>query len=55
MLDPCCGLGPIFPAANELSVNAIGIEIDAAAIGYATGRLELDLAADENRRENEDE
>lgn len=55
VLDPCCGLGPIFPAANELSVKAIGIEIDPAAVGYAVSRLELDLAADEERRETEDE
>lgn len=55
VLDPCCGLGPIFPAANELSIKAIGLEIDAAAVGYAMARLDLDLAADEERRENEDE
>jgi DNA modification methylase/ParB-like chromosome segregation protein Spo0J len=55
VLDPCCGLGPIFPAANELSCKAIGLEIDEAAIGYASGRLELDLNQDEERREKEDE
>lgn len=53
VLDPCAGLGPIFPAANELSVKAIGIEIDPAAVGYATTRLELNLEEDEARRDNE--
>lgn len=54
VLDPCCGLGPIFPAANELSVKAIGLEIDASAVGYATKRLDLNLEEDELRREEEE-
>jgi DNA modification methylase len=55
VLDPCCGLGAIFPAANELSCKAIGIEIDPTAVGYAAQRLTLNLEADETRREAEDE
>jgi DNA modification methylase/ParB-like chromosome segregation protein Spo0J len=54
VLDPCCGLGPIFPAANELSVRAIGVELDPSAIGYATTRLKLNLAEDAERREQEE-
>jgi site-specific DNA-methyltransferase (adenine-specific) len=54
VLDPCAGLGPIFPAANQLNVKAVGIELDPAAVGYALKRLDLDLAADEERRENEE-
>ena len=53
VLDPCCGLGPIFPAANELNIKAIGLDIDPAAIGYATKRLELNLEQDHDRREAE--
>lgn len=53
VLDPCAGLGPIFPAANELSCRAIGLEIDPAAVGYAMKRLELNLQEDEDRREGE--
>ena len=53
VLDPCCGLGPIFPAANELNVRAIGLDIDPAAIGYATKRLDLNLEQDNDRRESE--
>lgn len=33
ILDPCCGAGPIFPAANKASMYATGIEID--PIGYS--------------------
>jgi len=50
VLDPCCGLGPIFPAANELSCRATGIEIDPIAVGYASERLELNIEADEALR-----
>ena len=53
VLDPCAGLGPIFPAANELSVRAVGIEIDPAAVGYASKRMELNLEQDDERREAE--
>jgi len=53
VLDPCCGLGPIFPAANELNVRAIGLDIDPAAIGYAIKRMDLNLDEDNERREAE--
>lgn len=53
VLDPCCGLGPIFPAANELNCKAIGIDIDPAAIGYAIKRMDLTLDKDNERREAE--
>lgn len=39
VLDPFCGSGPIFEAANALSVFATGVEQDAAAAGIAAGRL----------------
>lgn len=54
VFDPCAGLGPIFPAANELSVKAIGIEIDSAAVGYALKRLDLNIDEDDDRRAEED-
>jgi len=54
VLDPCAGLGPIFPAANELSCRAIGIEIDPTAVGYASKRLDLNIEQDEERRALED-
>lgn len=53
LLDPCCGLGPIFPAANELSCKATGIEIDPIAIGYASKRLDLNIAEDNEIRNAE--
>lgn len=39
VLDPFCGSGPIFPAAEALNVRATGVELDAAAYGIAAGRL----------------
>jgi DNA modification methylase len=39
-IDPCCGTGPIFPAAKKLFIKAIGIEIDEEAIGIALKRME---------------
>jgi len=54
VLDPCAGLGPVFPVANELNCIATGIEIDPAAQGYATTRMTLDLAQDDERRAGED-
>lgn len=35
VLDPCCGLGPIYPAANALNCKAIGIEVDPEACNVA--------------------
>lgn len=40
VLDPFCGSGPIFPAANSLSVIATGVEQDQAAYGIAVGRIQ---------------
>lgn len=54
VLDPCCGLGAIFPAATELNCKATGIEIDSAAVGYALSRMELNLEQDAERRSEED-
>ena len=39
VLDPCCGSGPIFPAANRQKVNAVGFEIDKAFYKIAQSRL----------------
>ena len=39
VLDPFCGSGPIFPAAHELRVKAVGIEKIAQTYGIAIGRL----------------
>jgi DNA modification methylase len=39
ILDPCCGTGPVFPAANKLSCRATGFDIDPTAVGIATTRL----------------
>lgn len=33
VLDPCCGVGPVFAAANALRLRAVGIELDK---GFAT-------------------
>jgi len=53
VLDPCCGLGPLFPAANELSCRATGIEIDPIAVGYASKRLDLSMQEDAELRHAE--
>lgn len=39
VLDPFCGSGPIFPAAHDLRVKAIGIEQDQAAYGISVERI----------------
>lgn len=39
VLDPCCGAGPVFIAAQNLGMTAIGVEIDDAALGIAVERL----------------
>lgn len=40
VLDPCCGSGTIFPAANLTNVAATGIELDAAQVATARTRME---------------
>ncbi len=50
VLDPCCGTGGIFPAANELSCKATGIDIDEVAIGIASERLGFNLLEDDLAR-----
>ena len=39
VLDPCCGSGPIFPAANRLMLQAIGIEVVEKHYHTAMSRL----------------
>jgi len=39
VLDPCCGSGPIFAAAEALSLEATGIEVDAETWEIANERL----------------
>lgn len=38
VLDPCCGVGPIFEAANFLKLRATGIELDKQYWSIADGR-----------------
>ncbi len=40
ILDPFCGVGTVFPAANILSLAATGIELSPASFGLASERLE---------------
>lgn len=40
VLDPCCGSGPVFPAASNFEVVATGIELDKAAYGQCLKRLQ---------------
>jgi len=40
ILDPFAGSGPVFPAANRLSLTATGIELEEVNIGIASSRLE---------------
>lgn len=47
VIDPCCGTGPIFPAANKLHLYATGIEFDPIAVGIASQRLGEQLSDQE--------
>lgn len=40
VLDPCCGAGTIFPAANKLGLRATGVEKSEEWVKYAKTRLE---------------
>ena len=40
VIDPCCGAGPIFPAANRLGCFAIGIEANPELATISKTRLE---------------
>lgn len=40
VLDPCCGSGPIFAAAQQHKCAAVGFEIDAATAELARQRIE---------------
>jgi len=40
VLDPFCGSGPIFPAAHEFKVTAVGVELDPAAYGLSVTRIQ---------------
>lgn len=40
ILDPFCGTGPVFTAAQEFKCAATGIEMDAAAYGIALKRIQ---------------
>jgi DNA modification methylase len=39
VLDPCCGSGPVFEAAERLECVATGIEINEALVGVCSQRL----------------
>ncbi len=39
VLDPCCGTGPVFPAATSCDMVATGVEVEAAAFGQAVQRV----------------
>lgn len=39
VLDPCCGTGPVFPAADKVSAIATGIEINKEAYAYSLARI----------------
>lgn len=40
VLDPFCGTGPIFPAAQALKIRAVGLELDQSSYGIAVKRIE---------------
>ena len=39
VIDPCCGSGPIFPAAEAVKTIAWGIEFDRHGAGLAASRI----------------
>ena len=49
VLDPCCGAGPIFPAANKTSVYATGIEIDPIGYSISFERLNQGIEDEEDK------
>lgn len=57
ILDPCCGSGPIFPAATALSLTAIGFEKDESYYNRSLVRLHnpLDEIAETTLTEAEDD
>lgn len=61
VLDPCCGSGPIFPAADKVKAIATGIELDQHYYNVAASRLStLDNPAEEEddgeeNKENEED
>ena len=45
VFDPFCGSGPIFPAAHQLKLKAVGCEIDQKSFGDSIRRIrELEKA-----------
>ena len=40
VLDPTCGSGPVFPAANKLGLIATGVEVDSRHYSISRSRLE---------------
>jgi DNA modification methylase len=55
VLDPCCGSGPIFAAAEALSLTAIGIEQDAESFKLAQDALREAVVVADEVLEDEDE
>jgi len=63
VLDPCCGSGPIFTAAESLNLTAIGIEQDEPSFKIAQDTLRAataggpaeTLAGDDDDEDDEDE
>ncbi len=49
IIDPCCGTGPIFVAAEEHRVVATGIEIGQEAFGFCVARIK-DMIGREKRK-----
>lgn len=54
VLDPMCGAGTIFPAANEHQVIATGIELDPTSYGLATLRVNEGLESEEEGNTNKE-
>lgn len=46
VLDPCCGTGAVFEAANMLHLRATGIELDPTYTNMAKGRFTKGTASD---------
>lgn len=43
VLDPCCGTGPIFEAANALRLKATGIDLDETFVKLSRARMDKSL------------
>lgn len=53
VLDPCCGSGPIFPAAHKLRMTVTGIELDEHYYNVAASRISALTSPEDDTDDND--